>query len=485
VGFVLKLRGYLDGDKIAEIEEIQEGVVVSFDRYFYIKEDTNVSEAISTFVMPLEFATVKNIIETVEIVEQPVPFIIHRKSALKQTTDFDYFPIYAVREYKIDLSTITYLDEIVMYKDEWIIHQRCTRKPLITTKYTYSPDGLVPVVVNYIDALLGKIELANAESPKKVSSNSGLSIRKNMHQINKNPFPNQGEIGASPQDRCIKFGVITRDKEVYFTITSGEPYDLKVSELLIPVWFGIELSDIGIGTILPAGGTLTFMITAFATKGRRDVRDVFTIKFDEVIPRYGSFQQVSICVDIHRRQAADILIIPDKGTYSENIEYKTLEFKSSTNKVTTKVMMQNWKYSCKYDVTMHRTDYHKSFINIFKVAKHTVMQHPLWSQVTILEETMGTATYCKCDTTGCDFREQEWAFIYVAPDEYYLRKINQITDEGLFFDGYVTAPKGSFVIPAFPALVKAEIKTNYIGERFIKGSIEVFEFREGRYYVPY
>ncbi len=485
MGFVLKLRGYLDGNKILETVDVVEDVVVSFDRYFCIKEDTHISEQISTFVMPLQYATVKDVLEPLSIEEQPVPFIIHRKSALLQTTDFNYFPDYKIQEYKINLSTITYKEEIVIFKDDWIVHQICARRPLITSNYYYSPDGDVPVEVNFLNALQGKIECANFESPKKVGFNTGLSIRKNMHQINKNPVPNQGEIGASPADRCIKFGVITRDKDVEFTITSGEPYDLKITEMLVPSWLGIELRDIQVGTILPAGGTLTFTIHAFASLGRSDVRDIFTIKFDEVVYRHGSFQKVSICVDIHRRQSPDILIIPDKGSYHESIEYKTIQFKSSTNVVTSKVMMQNWKYSCKYTVTMHRTDYHKSFLNILKSAKSIVFQHPLWSQVTILEEDMVNSLFCKVDREGCDFRLNEWVFIYVRPDEYYLRQITQIVSEGLMLHRNVVADAGAFVIPAFPAIVKGNIDTNYIGERYIKGNVEVIEFREGKYYVPY
>ena len=70
-------------------------------------------------------------------------------------------------------------------------------------------------------------------------------------------------------------------------------------------------------------------------------------------------------------------------------------------------------------------------------------------------------------------------------NEYYLRQITQIISEGIFVHRNVMADAGSFVIPAFPAIVKDNINTNYIGERFIKGDVEVIEFREGKYYVPY
>ena len=484
MGFKLRLKGYLDGNSIQETNDIYEKVVVSFEKHSYEVESEDIQESISTWVMPLALATVKSIQEFSEISDQPVISILHRKSALKQTTGFTYFPTYYIQEYKVDYSTVTFEDVIVIFEGDFMMAERCTKSPLITTKYTYASGGEVPVEVHYVEGLLNQIENTDNEFVQEAFF-PWLSQRHNIHQINKNPIVNQGEIGATAQDKCIKFGVITRDKDVEFTITSGEPYDLRVTEMLVPAWLGIDLRDIGVNTILPAGGTLTFIIHAYAGLGRSDVRDFFTIKFDEVVPRFGSFQKVSICVDIHRRQSPDILIIPDKGSYHESIEYNTMEFKSVNNVVKTKPRMVNWKYSCKYTVTMHRTDYHKSFLNILKNGKHVVFQHPLWSQVTLLEQTMETSLFCKCDTSGCDFRVNEWAFVYVRPDEYYLRQISAIVSEGLMFSRAVVADVGAFVVPAFPAIVKGEIATSYEGERYIKGDVEVIEFREGEYYVPY
>jgi len=484
MGFKLRLRGYLDGNSIIETTNVTESAVVSFEKHLYILEDSKVSETIDIWITPIELATILNIVETSGIVDQPVIHIVHRKTAAVQTIGFTYFPTYQIAENKVDYSTITFENEIVMFEDNFLVAERCARNPLITTDYKYIEDGDVPVEVTYVEALLNLPTYTDDETVTQRSV-AWLSVRYNMHQINKNPVPPQGEIGASPADKCIKFGVITRDKEIEFTITSGEPYDLKVTEMLVPSWLGIELRGIHINSILPAGGTLTFTIYAYSNLGRNDVRDFFTIKFDEVIPRYESYQKVSVCVDIHRRQAPDILMIPDKGTYKESIEYKTLEFKGLNNVLKTKPLMQNWKYSCKYSVTIHRTDYHKSFLNVLKSAKEVVFQHPLWSQVTFLEDDMENSVFCKCDTSGCDFRETEWAFIYVRPDEYYLRQIQQIVSEGLIFTRNVVADKGAFIIPAFPAMVKGNIQTSYSGERYIKGTIEVIEFREGEYYVPY
>ncbi len=484
MGFKLRLKGYFDGNSLLETNTIPETVVVSFGKHSYIEEVSEVQEQVITWVTPLALATVRSLLETSEVEEQPVFHIIHRKSALPQTLDFNHFPTYYIKEYKIDYSTVTFEEELVLFERDSLVTQRCAKNPLVTTNYTFVEDGNVPVEVNYIDGIFRQLEKTSDESPKD-AMHPWLSRRYNMHQINKNPIPNQGEIGATAQDKCIKFGVITRDKDVEFTITSGEAFDLHVTEMLVPDWLGIALVDMEVGTVLPAGGTLTFTIHAFAELGRSDVRDFFTIKFDEVVYRYGSTQKVSVCVDIHRRQAPDILIIPDKGSYSESIEYSTMEFKSVNNIVKTKPRMINWKYSCKYSVTIHRTDYHKSFLNVLKSGKHIVFQHPLWSQVTVLRQTMETSLFCKCDTEGCDFRVNEWAFVYVRPDEYYLRQISAIVSEGLFFTRAVVADAGAFVIPAFPAIVKGGIATSYTGERYIKGDIEVIEFREGEYYVPY
>jgi len=93
--------------------------------------------------------------------------------------------------------------------------------------------------------------------------------------------------------------------------------------------------------------------------------------------------------------------------------------------------------------------------------------------------------FCECDHEGCDFRIGEWAFIYIRPDEYYLRKVRAIVTEGIFFNRPVVADKGAFIIPAFPAIVKSGINTTYEGETYIKGDVELVEFREGKYYVPY
>lgn len=480
MAFKLRLAGYIDGNKIVETENIQEFVNKAFVKYRTIHENTHIEERIDTFVMPLQYATVRSIAELAEMHDQPVPYIVHNKSAPTETVGFTYFPTYKVKEYKEDYATVTFHEELVYFDNDFIWTKRCLIRPLITTNYYYVDDGNIPVEVNYVEGLLNQLEEVNNYVPQ----DDGFilaSVRTNMHQIWKQHPP----FGGQDLVDCVNFGVITRDKEIEYSFTSGEPYDLRVSEILIPAWLGIELPNLHVGDILKAGETITFTIYAYSNLGRDDVHDFFTIKFEEVVPRYTSYQKISICVDIHRRQAPDILIEPDKGSYHESIEYMTKQYVSSTNVVSSMPLMVNWKYSCKYDVTMHRTDYHKSFINILKAGKHIVFQHPLWSQVTILNEEMQTQLRCKCNTDWCDFREGEWAFVYVAPDEYYLRQIDTIYPDSLIFTRNLSAPAGSFVIPAFPAIVKGPIKTTYIGERHIKGTIEVIEFREGKYYVPY
>jgi hypothetical protein len=480
--FKLILRGYQDGNSIQEVSKIVESVGISFEKIRPITETATIEETVNVFVNIIELLTLKSVEEIASIEEQPVARIVSHKFALKQNTGFTHFPTYYIAEQNIKYSTITFDNEIVMFEGTFLVSQACSLNPLVTTSYKYVEDGTVPVEVNYVEGVLSKLGYTDNEKVHEASF-PWLSQRKNIHQINKDPIPYQGEIGATASDRCLQFGVIMHDKQMEFTITSGEPYDLRVTDLIVPSWLGIELHNIHIGTILPAGGSLTFIIYAFSNLGRKDVRDFFTIKFDEVVPRFGCFQRVSICVDIHRRQSPDILIIPDKGSYSESIEYKTIEFQSMNNIHHTKPMMVNFKYSCKYSVTMHKTDYHKSFINILKSGKRVVIQHPLWSQTTVLNYDMENSTYCKCDTSGCDFREGEWAFVYVDVDKYYLRQIAQIVSEGLIFTRNVVANKGAFVIPAFPAMVKGTINTTYIGEQYIKGDVEFIEFREGEYYV--
>ena len=447
MGFKLKLKGYFDGNSIHEVNTITDGVVVSFEKKLYISEASKIGEKISTLVTPLSLATVRSLSEEGSVIEQPVISITHRKSALVNTTWFSYFPSYKITEYPEVYSTITFENDFVLFDDDLLISLTCTRSRLITTSYTYEEDGDIPVVVNRVDAFLGILEASYTYNQKQATFPIS-SRRTTMHQLNKNPIPNQGEIGATPQDACVNLGVITRDKGRDFTITSGEPYDLHITDILIPVWMGVEFRGLTIGTVLPAGGSLTFTVFAYAGLGRSDVREFTTIKFDEVVPRYGSTQKVGICIEVHRRQSPDILIIPDKGSYKESIEYSTKEFRSINNIRTTKPSMLNWKYSCKYTVTMHRTDYHKSFLNTLKVGKSVVFQHPLWSQVTLLEQTMASSLFCKCDTAGCDFRVDEWVFIYVRPDEYYLRQVTAIVSEGLMFSRITTAFEGVFVVPA-------------------------------------
>lgn len=471
--FKLRLKGYLDGNKIVEWENIQESVNTAFQTYRAIKEDGNIVEAIDVFVMPLALATVRSLLEFGEIQDQPVPYILHRKTAPWQSLAFTYFPTYQIKEQKVDYSTITFQGDLVFFEDDFIWAKRCLRNPLVTTGYTHV-DVEWEETENRYDGFLKRYTTTDDGMFGTGAHHVAFSPRTTIHQMRKDP-----------QVDCINFGVITRDKKELVTLTSGEPYDLRVKDIIVPEWLGITLLDINIGDIFPAGGELQFTIYAYSNLGRTDVKDFFTIKFEEVTPRDVSYQKVSFCVDIHRRQAGDILIIPDKGSYTENIEFKTLEFQSSTNKMTTKPLMENYKYSCKYTVTMHRTDFHKSFLNTLKVGKHVVFQHPIWSQVTFLTEAMETQKRCKCNTDWCDFRVDEWAFVYVSPDVYYLGQIAEIYPDSLMFTRNMSAPVGSFVIPAFPAMIKGELKTSFTGERHIKGEVEVMEFREGEYYVPY
>ena len=467
MSFKLRLTGFYDGTSNYEEVHVTEQITSFFVRYRESFEVANVQEKVRGLVRPLSLATIGLKNEQGSIEEYAIGKVVSLKTAPRQTIGFDYVPHYSIVFDRVEQSTVTFQNDLVVFENSLLQAFECAKKRLLTSDYIYSDNGNIPVQGNVLSSTFGSKMEASESYFLHQNNHEIYSIRTTIHQIQ-----------TDPNSARINYGVITRDKDVEFTIISGEPYDLLIDEVILPTWMGIELIGADVGTVLPAGGTLTFIVRAYAGLGRNDVHDFFTIKFN-------SLQQVSIFIDVARRLSPDYLIIPDKGTYKESIEYKTIEFKSLNNVGKTKPLMVNFKYSCKYSVTMHRTDFHKSFLNILKSGAHTVFQHPLWSQVTIMTQEAQNDIAVHCDTAFCDFRIDEYAFIYTAPDEYYLRKIAQIQSDRLIFTRNVRAPKGSFVVPAFPAIVKGTIKTSYTGERYIKGDVEVIEFREGKYYVPY
>lgn len=172
----------------------------------------------------------------------------------------------------------------------------------------------------------------------------------------------------------------------------------------------------------------------------------------------------------------DMSIEPDKGSYSESIFYKTSIFESSSNVLTSKPLMQEYKYRVKYGVTIHDTSTHKYYINLFKMAKKITVAQPLWGQmVKITSSTTASPTIYVEDTSWSDFRVGELVALYAVPDKVVWATLQSWTQNTLTFTEDVTVNEGMLAIPTFMGFVKEVIKTNYNGERFIKGDMLIEE----------
>lgn len=172
----------------------------------------------------------------------------------------------------------------------------------------------------------------------------------------------------------------------------------------------------------------------------------------------------------------DMAVEPDKGTYSESIFYKTNLFISSNNIIASAPLMQEFKYRVKYGVTIHDTATHKAYINIFKMAKKQTVTQPLWGQfIKITASGSGVTTIYVEDTTWSDFRDGRKVALYEFPDKVKMVTLASHTQNTLTFTEPVDVALGMVAMPTFDGFVKDIIKTNYTGERFIKGEMLIEE----------
>jgi len=172
----------------------------------------------------------------------------------------------------------------------------------------------------------------------------------------------------------------------------------------------------------------------------------------------------------------DMLVEPDKGTYSESIFYNTKMFISSNNKINTAPLLQDFKYRVKYGVTIHETHKHKAYINIFKAGKSQVVSQPLWGQyIEIVQTGEDVKTIYTEDTLWSDFKVGGIVTLYKKYDQYNLAVVESITQNSITFEEKVSVEVGMLVMPAFYGFVKNVINTSYDSERFIKGDILIEE----------
>ncbi len=172
----------------------------------------------------------------------------------------------------------------------------------------------------------------------------------------------------------------------------------------------------------------------------------------------------------------DMVIEPDKSTYSESIFYKTKVFISSNNLISTAPLMQEYKYRVKYGVTIHETHKHKAYVNIFKMGKQMTVAQPLWGQyVKILQSGEDVTTIYVDNTQWSDFRVGGDVALYKQYDQYNLATISSISQNYITFTEPVSVEAGMFALPVFYGFVKNVINTSYDNERFIKGDMLIEE----------
>jgi hypothetical protein len=174
----------------------------------------------------------------------------------------------------------------------------------------------------------------------------------------------------------------------------------------------------------------------------------------------------------------NMVIEPDKGTYSESIWYKTKMFISSTNIISTAPMLQEFRYRVKYGVTIHETHKHKAYINIFKMGKESLVAQPLWSQgVKILQSGINVTSIYVENTSWSDFKVGDDVALYQQYDYFNIATIESISTNYITLTTPVDVNAGMIAMPVFYGFVKNIIDTSYDSERFIKGTMLIEELK--------
>lgn len=172
----------------------------------------------------------------------------------------------------------------------------------------------------------------------------------------------------------------------------------------------------------------------------------------------------------------NLVVEPDKGSYSESIFFKTRLFMSSNNILDSDPMRYHPLHRTKYTVTIHNTEKHKAYTNVFGKAKNTTVLQPLWTQyVVVTADTIdGTRIYVE-DTMGSEFVVGKQIFLYKQFDEANVATVANIGVNYIDVVETITVHKGMFLIPTFLGFVKEVVNTTYSSERFIKGDILIEE----------
>lgn len=173
-----------------------------------------------------------------------------------------------------------------------------------------------------------------------------------------------------------------------------------------------------------------------------------------------------------------LLVEPDKGSYSESIFFKTKLFISLNNILDSEAMRQVPLHRTRYSVTIHNTEKHKGYLNVFKKAKHLTVVQPLWSKyIGITADTINGDTIQVEDTSWSDFKVGDTVILYQQYDEANTGVIAEVGQFFIRLTAPTTVYKGMFAIPSFLGFVKEVINTEYSGEMFIKGDIMIEELQ--------
>jgi len=173
-----------------------------------------------------------------------------------------------------------------------------------------------------------------------------------------------------------------------------------------------------------------------------------------------------------------LTVEPDKHTYSESVFYKTKLFISVNNVTNSEALRQDYLYRVKYGVTIHSTDKHKGYVNIFMRGKTKTVLQPLWAQfVKITTTTTDSDTIYVEDTRWSDFRVGSEVFLYQQFDEANIATISEVGQNYIKLTESTTVYEGMYAIPSFRGYIKQIVNTKYSNELFIKGDILIEELQ--------
>ena len=407
---------------------IEDSSFVLITQNLFTVDDVTIVEAVSKVVNTTPLS--KSISHTVDLVE----------------TSFT-----KIKQYKTGSGALIYLHHTSIQNN----FTNVQLTSLYTDNIAYRGDWQLPPETTY-DSIVSTLK-----STKLILDFSPVYVERdslNTHQLQTLPIDGKLDYGF------IKY---TTDKD--FTIISGDPENMVVTDIIIPHYFGVTVSGIEVGSTLVAGQYVEFVVTAHDNVGRAEVSGFFTIHF-------GNGQIVKIWVALTRQLVYDLFLAPDRGAYTESISYDTKVFTSISNVRKTAPKMDRYKYSCKYTATATSTTKHRAFLNIFRKALWVPVIHPLWGQATKVTAFISDGAVINCVTDGCDFHIGDQVFIFKGPDSYHKAFVLAIHPLNIVIDRKLTTDTDQLVMPSFQGVAKGTIGTSYTVESYAKLSIEVEEF---------